>query len=343
MGKPEFPSWARFAKHASFTAGKHIAELKEASESISAFAQAVKELSEALRKPNRKELSEAITSLRTAHKEYKDINIDPLAVREAKLATLLLCGINTKAVGKLRDRFLETPLAPDLDSKLNWQLFKHRRKIIAALPELKSKIDSAFNAVLQSNLDIYEHMAPKLEEFCNLIGKPVEEMHSFLEGLGNQPGYSFMSAGLRKYHQALELCKVVAPTASDKRDIELRRSKLFLDGNIAITFGEQLYRAQPHFDKHSDTLKPIAKLMRIDFGEAVNRNFFTGTKNLDWLNIYSRFGIDPARAPADPGQIKPENLDIMLPIEKCRGTIYYVLIFGTYKTEIADVLRMPPC
>ncbi len=338
LGDPALPTWARFAKHASYSAGvqlRNIEEVLQAIDSVIALsgnaskgsgqsggwsigrtAKAVFEISDLFHHQDLFETVLLVAAMKAG--------VDPLKI-DSNLDQAARSG--EQDISKWRALRLALPAIPEL---------------LRNLPAMRHELSRVHNEIAGANEDIYRFMAPRLEAF-------LEHPESHGDGTGcaeRAPDERFLNEALTSYKKAHDLSVEIRSLRHDDQRIKAiseQRIALVERGNILATFGEQIFRVEPRLARIADLLTPLTAFMTYRTPEGSER-LAADSSTLNWANVYERMGIDKNAAPVDPKDVSPECFPPLLRPDDPRfqGTISQVLISGTRNPSLAASLEARP-
>lgn len=113
--------------------------------------------------------------------------------------------------------------------------------------------------------------------------------------------------------------------------------------NLLATFGEQLYRVQPEFEKARAYIRLLGGQMTIS-NPAQNTKALANYPDGDWGDVYTRMGIDRAKAPPNPYDVSPDTFPQLLPPSDPRftGTLGSALTVCTILPTSCSSLKQFP-
>lgn len=349
MGSPPLPSWARFAQHASYSAGVQLRNMEEAIQAIDAVCTVM-----------RNEDASILSSIRSFPRKFlraASEAFDLLRHREL-IGTLTLAGaIRAGADGFEIDERLDNastkglkPFAVAISMITAVPLIL---RICRNLPKLCEDLRSVHGAVSDANAAIYDFMAPRLVTFLEQqrefqVSDPLSSCElTAAPARATDETAKFMDAALHCYAQARQMALCLGelpPESTEALRIRNERTAMVAHANVLVTFGEQLYRVQPRMDEVSSALEMLTTFMAMRIGDREVR-LASGSSEGSWANLYDRMGIDSDRAPRDPLTISPESFPPLRAPHDPRyvGTISDILLRGTYDSEFAGrLLVIPP-
>lgn len=159
VGEPEFPSWARFAKHASYTAGVHLQSMQKVRDTFARCASIAQNLENTRGQTLQHSVREIIRSFHLAIRDLRALGHDGALLREGFSLCLKQAGVAQPDLDMLFSR----SASPGLQKRT--LAVAHNLSRIAAvaksIPKLIELTDHLFAATANSNQKIYEFMAPR--------------------------------------------------------------------------------------------------------------------------------------------------------------------------------------
>lgn len=191
-------------------------------------------------------------------------------------------------------------------------------RLAGAIPAVLEAPQRILRNMIQGNREIYENVAPAYRLFLTTANGAPEGVPGPIGFAGDSSG--FLAAAFQEYAAVRRLTNelaALAPNAPERAAKIAERNAKAHRANLLIGFQEQLVILQPIFDTMQEELTAMNGTMVLHDPNGVHQL----TPN--WGDFYTRMGIDPATAPADPTTITPENLPALLPANDPRhaGTI----------------------
>jgi len=218
-------------------------------------------------------------------------------------------------------------------------------RLFRSLGGIRDALSDIRDSLAAANQAIYEFMAPRLATFLSQQDTPA------LPSLTLKPNVEdserFFAQALALYTEARCMSQRAAHrsvTTEETAELLAARQQLVHRGNLLATFGEQAYRAQPHFDKVAPFIARSTRFMRLTFPGASVPFGASSSCDRDWSRVYDRMGIDIGQAPLDPRQLCAERFAPLYPPTDPRylGTIGHLLSLGIEDPRVAAALRMAP-
>jgi hypothetical protein len=329
LGDPALPSWARFAKHASYNAGQTLAELERSILLAEDLRDCGKQASAALEHINFRLFGQSLKHFQEALVGFLELVRDPAALECAAIASLVeLNNGPCDSSLKLAASFHDKPGSLANTSRAIIKCLLNFPAIVRDLPETITNLHRLFETVAQSNCQIYTFMAPRLDSFLQSELFGAGEALSSAEHIDDVESAAFL-------HQALRLYSEASHAAVSRDD----KAPIVLQANLLATYGEQLHRVQPEFTTVAAIIHNMKLLMSFSLPDGSREPLAPAASS--WADIHQRFGFC-----YDCGDITPENLRVDLlrssgdPLFK--GTIGELLVRGTLDSELALSLLEQP-
>ena len=339
MGGEEFPAWARFAKHASFNAGKQLANLQEAQEAIAGIYQVSKTL-KSIMKGNLLAFKDLpFASLNALRQIYHLFLRDDL-VRTSLVVALSELNLPDKSFKRLLALTQAGRSSNTITVKMAFIAFRHFRDILDVLPNMEQELKDLAKAISESNQAIYQFMAPRLSNFLEAYNTGQD----YFKKTDSDPSAEFLTQALFYYQNVHMLSGKINASIKKPKDLIQLRSELLVKANVLATFGKQQNRVQPRFSKVTKVLKLVSKLM--EFESPIGcRRLLTGCDDLaNWGDLYTRMGLDPSTGPENWTEISLYNFPKLLAFNDplFQGTIGELLVTGSQRQEKALGLLAHP-
>lgn len=342
LGQPDVPTWARFAKYASYNAGVQLRNIEEGIQVLTSLAVANVQCRSGLAQLDIAQFTRGVRAGMDCFREIMDLLKHDGLAGEALIYSLSESGISDTD----RQRLAGTL---GRDCPRSWMtrgfvLLKNLPTFLGSLDTVLSSLEEIHGRVGAANQAIYDFMAPKLAGFLQ-DGYTARPSNPSSERASNTE--RFFDRALFLYARARELGvqAEALPIASLERaeTLELRRS-LVHRGNVLATFGEQVFRAQPQLEHVSQFIDRSTRFMRLSFP---GTRFTFGapiTGERRWSQVYDRMGIDSNEAPADPCDVCEERfVPFFRPSDpRFIGTIGHLLLLGKDDPALATALRTAP-
>ena len=204
--------------------------------------------------------------------------------------------------------------------------------LIGAIPGLIRALQLVYNNMCTGNREIYKSVAPAASQFLAAASAAPD-------GVPGPVGQGFLAAAFSAYAQCRRLGDEAAqaPGTPEAAAKIAQRFGLAQRANLLVGFEEQLVILQPIFDTMQAELQAMSGTMQL--------NDPNGAHPLanNWGDFYTRMGIDPATAPANPRDITPANLPPLLnPGDpRRRGTISEYFNDNTDGTRTDNIHSAP--
>jgi hypothetical protein len=209
------------------------------------------------------------------------------------------------------------PIAMALFARFMGRLTGLAARLIVAIPAIIQSVEHVYANMQQGNREIYENVAPAAAQFLTAAqGAPdgVPPRQTF-----TRDPSGFLSAAFAEYAEVRRLgdeARAAPGTPEAAAKLSERQGKAH-HANLVVGFQEQLIILQPIFDTMQLELQAMSGTMVLHDPNGAHP--LAG----NWGDFYTRMGIDPARAPADPTTIRADSLPPLLPAgdPRRRGTI----------------------
>ncbi|MBX7145541.1 MAG: hypothetical protein K1X79_13910 [Oligoflexia bacterium] len=340
LGTPEVPSWARFAKWASYNAGEQLRNIEEGLQVFRAMENSFRCVRAAMWNTRVSEVATAVKSAIDFSREVFDLFKHDGLVGEAIVLALSEAGMSEKDRQVMSENIGRR--CPKSMLIRAYILAKNFPRLVHSIDAIAQTLTGMHASLIAANRAIFEFMAPRLSAFLDAAAKGSIEPSSGAPDITER----FFSRALSMYAQARQMglrAQTLPLAGIDRAELLETRRNLVAEANLLATFGEQLYRAQPQFDRMADFLKRSTRFMRMHFPGS-DIAFGAGAAPRDWGLIYDRMGVDVRKAPADPHELRH---DVIFPL--CRrddprflGTIGHLLTLGMERPELALALKREP-
>lgn len=311
LGPPLVANWFTFGQHASREAGTQIRNLQAGLGAMTDMLGILRTFVLSGADPITM-LTEAGRMIAVVRRLLGLITQDPL-IRQAAQLALATANIS---IGQLQQLVTDydavvamdwvAVLIPAVRAARLAQFMGHLGVVvgglIAAIPGLIQSLQVVFDNMVTGNRSIYENVAPAAQQFLAAASAAPDGVPGPMGFAGDPSG--FMAAAFRAYAQVRRLGDEAAtmPDTPEAAAKLAERQGLAQHANLLIGFQEQLIILQPIFDTMQRELAAMSGTMTL-----TDPN---GTHPLanNWGSFYTRMGIDPATAPADPRTITPDRL-----------------------------------
>ena len=329
LGDVTLPSWARFAKHASFNAGQTLAELERSIELAEDIRDCGKHAVAAIKQFDFKRFQKSIRHFREAFEGLINLMRAPDAIECAAIASLIELNGPSESSRRLASRFHENPGSLTNTWRATLKCLRDFPAIMKDLPETIDNLKKLFSTVAKSNCQIYTFMAPKLDAFLQreLFDSTTIKAPDFSREDESQTA-EFLNHALRLYS---DVAHSTAPWGN--------KVELVLRANLLATYGEQLHRVQPEFAEVATIIDNMKLLMRFSFPDGSQTPLAPAASS--WTDINQRFGFR-----SECGEISSETLgaeqlrDLGDPL--FTGTIGEMILRGTLDSDFALLLFQEP-
>ena len=177
-------------------------------------------------------------------------------------------------------------------------------RLAIAVPSIITAVERVYGNMVQGNREIYENIAPAYSTFLTAgLTNPQTGAVGTRRYAGDSGGY--VAAAFGKYEEVRRLRnEIEALPAGDPQRAVLttQRRALAHEANLLIGYQEQLVILQPIFDTMQEELAAMSGTMVLH--DPNGAHALIG----NWGDFYTRMGIDPAQAPADPTTVRPGSL-----------------------------------
>lgn len=306
LGVPLIANWCTFGQHASREAG---AQIRNISEGLNILRQDLPAMISpvAFLETFRRDTTN-IPSIR-ALRRIKGLLEQPgmgsqainLAFQQAGVSTGQISTIVEEA-DELADLDLWDPLeAIQINPRI--ALLAGRVSIILgqlaiATPQIIRVLGRILENMENGNHGIYRNIAPAFARFLHAANDHPQGMPQSISFDGDEN--EFLLAAFELYAEGKYLADEYGATG-DRALLSERQEKIHR-ANLLIGFQEQLVILQPIFNTMMEELQAMS-------GTMILRDPSGTTSLIDnWGDFYTRMGIDPEQAPADPSDVTPDNL-----------------------------------
>jgi hypothetical protein len=321
LGDPLVANWYTYGQHASREAGTEIRALQEG-------LQVLRDVLTTLATLNFgnpvSAFQAAVTAIRTFRRILDLINTPGLIQQAIQLA-LAKAGISVADIRSLVNE-AQTVLIESPTLGMNPIAMYHMvrfighvasmvGKLIAAIPAVIAAVEKIYDNMKRGNREIYENVAPAAHNFLQAAQGAPGGVPGPLAFAGDTNG--FLAAAFAEYGEVRRLgdeARAAPGTPDSATKLQQRHAKA-MHANLLVGFQEQLVILQPIFDTMMQELTAMNGTMVLHDPNGAHPLAH------NWGNFYSRMGIDPSRAPADPRTITPGSLPPLLPAAQRRGSI----------------------
>lgn len=321
-GEGRVSNWCTYGQHASREAGTQIRNLDDG---LRVLRDSVTILASVTQPSNPVAAYHGVQQVAPTLRRMSGLLQQPglmqqsfqLALTRANItpADLRTVGEDLDAVAQLDLAELAVPGVQIIDSvRLLYDVLSLTGRLAAAVPAIIEAVGRIHGNMISGNRQIYDNIAPAYQRFLT-AGQATPDGSIGAMAFDNDPS-GFLSAAFQLYAEVRGLVNRIAclPAQDPSRValLEQRNAKAH-QANLLIGFQEQLVILQPIFDTMQDELRAMSGTMVLNDPNGAHR--LTG----NWGDFYTRMGIDPSRAPADPRTIRPNNLPALR--DQRRGTI----------------------
>src|SRR4051812_28192736 len=321
LGDPLVSNWYTYGQHASREAGTEIRALQEG-------LQVLRDVLTTLATLNFGNpitaFQAAVTAIRTFRRILDLINTPGLIQQAIQLA-LAKAGISVADIQSLVSE-AQTVLIESPTMGMNPIAMYHMvrfighvaamaGKLIAAFPAVIAAVEKIYENMKRGNREIYENVAPAAHNFLQAAQGAPNGVPGPMAFAGDTNG--FLAAAFTEYGEIRRLgdeARAAPGTPDAATKLQQRHAKA-MHANLLVGYQEQLVILQPIFDTMMQELTAMNGTMVLHDPNGAHPLAH------NWGNFYSRMGIDPARAPADPRTITPGSLPPLLPPAQRHGTI----------------------
>lgn len=316
LGDPLVANWFTFGQHASREAGAQIRNLQMGLAVLRDVQATLLGLSFG---PN--PIHTAIAATR-AFQRILDLMAQDNLIQQVMQLAFSKAGITTAELQQmvtdaaLAASFLATPgLGTFFLTRFGVRATDMVAKLIVATPAIIESVERIYENMKRGNKQIYENVAPAARVFLLAAQGAPNGVPGGLAFAGDTNG--FLAAAFAEYGEVRRLgdeARAAPGTPASNTKLAQRRDKA-MRANMLIGFQEQLIILQPIFDTMQEELTAMNGTMVLHDPNGVH------PLANNWGDFYTRMGIDPARAPADPRTITPNTLPPLLPPNQRQGTI----------------------
>ncbi len=324
LGDPLVANWFTFGQHASREAGTQIRNLQNGLQVLRDLLPALRALSGGPLLALFGQANIVITQLRRMmdlasqdllFQQSLQLAFAQAGITQAEINALITEAEVALAVAPIAGLFPPAALIAFLP--FMGRLMNLAGRLIAAIPAIITSVEHVFQNMVQGNREIYENVAPAANAFLAVAAAAPDGVPTGV-GFANDPS-GFLAAAFREYGECRKLgdeARAAPGTPEATRKLSERQQKAH-HANLVIGFQEQLVILQPIFDTMQTELRAMSGTMVLH-----DPNGAHPLAN-NWGDFYTRMGIDPARAPADPRTIRADSLPPLLPATdpRRRGTI----------------------
>ena len=322
LGDPLVANWFTFGQHASREAGTQIRSLQAGLQVLRDIGPTLVGLSFG---PNPiTGFQSAVAAIRIFRRVLDLMGQDGL-IRQAMQLALAKAGITDADLRRLVNE-ATTALIESPGAAMNPIAAYHMVRFIADVASMTAKLIVATPAIIQAvervyenmkrgNKEIYENVAPAARNFLQAAQGAPNGVPGRMAFAGDTNG--FLAAAFSEYGEVRRLGDEAraAPGTPEAATKLAQRHDKAMHANLLVGFQEQLVILQPIFNTMMQELQAMSGTMVLHDPNGVH------PLANNWGDFYTRMGIDPARAPADPRTITPGTLPPLLPAAQRRGSI----------------------
>lgn len=321
LGDPLVSNWFTYGQHASREAGTEIRALQEG---LQVLHDVLSTLSSLTFGNPIAAFQAAVTAIRMFRRILDLINTPGLIQQAIQLA-LAKAGISVADIRSLVNEaqtvLIESPTV-GMNPIAMYHLVRFighvasmAGKLIAAIPAVIAAVEKIYENMKRGNREIYENVAPAAHNFLqNAQGAP-NGVPGPMAFAGDTNG--FLAAAFTEYGEIRRLgdeARAAPGTPEAATKLQQRHDKA-MHANLLVGYQEQLVILQPIFDTMMQELTAMNGTMVLHDPNGAHPLAH------NWGNFYTRMGIDPSRAPADPRTITPGSMPPLLPPAQRQGTI----------------------
>lgn len=321
LGDPLVSNWFTYGQHASREAGTEIRALQEGLQVLHDVLSTLSGL--AFGNPIAA-FQAAVTAIRMFRRILDLINTPGLIQQAIQLA-LAKAGISVADIQSLVNE-AQTVLVESPTVGMNPIAMYHMvrfighvaamvGKLIAAIPAVITAVEKIYDNMKRGNREIYENVAPAAHNFLQAAQGASGGVPGPMAFAGDTNG--FLAAAFTEYGEVRRLgdeARAAPGTPEAATKLQQRHDKV-MHANLLVGFQEQLVILQPIFDTMMQELTAMNGTMVLHDPNGAHPLAH------NWGNFYTRMGIDPSRAPADPRTITPGSLPPLLPPAQRQGSI----------------------
>jgi hypothetical protein len=321
LGDPLVANWYTYGQHASREAGTEIRALQEGLQVLHDVLTTLSTLN--FGNPIAS-FQAAVTAIRMFGRILDLLNTPGLVQQAIQLA-LAKAGISRADIQSLVSEGA-TALIESPGAAMNPIAMYHMvrfighvaamvGKLIAAIPAVIAAVEKIYENMKRGNREIYESVAPAAHNFLAAAQGAPGGVPGAMAFAGDTNG--FLAAAFTEYGEIRRLgdeARAAPGTPDAQAKLQQRHDKA-MHANLLVGFQEQLVILQPIFNTMMQELAAMNGTMVLHDPNGAH------PLASNWGNFYTRMGIDPSRAPADPRTITPGSLPPLLPAAQRQGTI----------------------
>ena len=324
LGDPLVANWFTFGQHASREAGTQIRNLQNGLQVLRDLLPALQALSGGPLLALFGQAGIVVTQLRRMmdlasqdllFQQSLQLAFAQAGITQAEINALILEAEIALAVAPVAGLMLPGALLVFIP--FMGRLMNLAGRLIAAIPAIITSVERVFQNMVRGNREIYENVAPAAHAFLAAAQGAPDGVPAGVAFVGDASG--FLAAAFAEYGECRKLGDEAraAPGTPEAAQKLAERQRKAHHANLVIGFQEQLVILQPIFDTMQTELRAMSGTMVLH-----DPNGAHPLAN-NWGDFYTRMGIDPATAPADPRTIRAGSLPPLLPATdpRRRGTI----------------------
>ncbi|HEX3765982.1 MAG TPA: DUF4157 domain-containing protein [Kofleriaceae bacterium] len=321
LGDPLVANWYTYGQHASREAGTEIRALQEGLQVLQDTLNTLVSLSFG----NPIAAFQAASTAIRMFRRILDLLTTPGLVQQAIQLALSKAGISVADIRSLVSE-AETVLIESPGAAMNPIAMYHMvrfighvtamvGKLIAAIPAVIAAVQKIYENMKRGNREIYENVAPAAHNFLQAAQGAPSGVPGPMAFAGDTNG--FLAAAFSEYGEIRRLGDEAraAPGTPDAATKLQQRHDKAMHANLLVGYQEQLVILQPIFNTMMEELTAMNGTMVLHDPNGVH------PLHNNWGDFYTRMGIDPTRAPADPRTITPGTMPPLLPASQRQGTI----------------------
>ena len=325
LGDPLVSNWCTYGQHASREAGTQIRNLQAGIDTL----QDVLNILQGLLQPaNPVEAVRNAVRAANAIRRVLALLQQPGMIQQVVQLAMTKAGITAADLQRVVDAadevatFELTDLIPFMHQaeqiNLAYETLRVAAMLVAAIPSILAAVFKIHGNMIQGNREIYENIAPAYNSFLTTANGAPNGVPGAMGFAGDTNG--FLAAAFAEYAEVRRLANEIAcmaPGDPQRQAMIAQRNDKAHRANLLIGYQEQLVILQPIFDTMQEELGAMSGTMVLNDPNGVHQ------LAPNWGDFYTRMGIDPAQAPADPTTITPDNMPPLLNSNdpRNRGTI----------------------
>lgn len=322
LGDPLVANWFTFGQHASREAGTQIRSLQEGLQVLRDIGPTLAGLSFG---PNPIIAFQSAVSAIRIFRRVLDLMSQDGLIRQSMQLAFAKAGISEAELRSLVTEGAQVMTEAPTSAMNPIAMYHMLRfighattmvgKLIVATPAIIKAVELVYENMKRGNKEIYENVAPAAHNFLQAAQGAPNGVPGTMAFAGDTNG--FVSAAFVEYGEIRRLgdeARAAPGTPEAATKLGQRHDKA-MHANLLVGFQEQLIILQPIFNTMMQELNAMSGTMVLH-----DPNGAHPLAN-NWGDFYTRMGIDPSRAPADPRTITPGSLPPLLPAVQRQGTI----------------------